>query len=890
VRYEILCHAAPSWLVGETSEGRDARFRTAFLTAEDVEPNGTPFSALSASSAVEDAGVRYPGDYAGRVIAVRAEADVESGRLPSLKQMSSKVWPIVTLDLTDGEVRGLASRRSKILTAEVAEHAENGEAVPTAPDGGRSPDEAVPFSASSAPSAVSVVAVTFDDRWGALAATLRRQFDGPEEAEAKADDPFDVDGRRFAAVAEIARGSLPDTVAHTGTGLYCVKVAPAHNDDAQSGAPAGQVVTLAGGGLGDSDAFAGGYVTNATRSQTRAIVSHTDSTVTLEGDLASWADTDDLDIYDAWSTIGAAYAQLETDQGSGYFAAPQVIRIHPGDYDERLYMFSDSLKPTWDDYFKIEVGGTSGDVTWVDTLSGEDHVLYLGTNINHAARWMLDGKGRLRIGSATRTTFGPAQFGGKGYSWVYDTTFWVGTNRGVHPGNGRFFGCTFERKGEAAGGGNRELISGWGWPEFHKCIFDGHYPDITLTERTFINYNQSRLRLLGCVVKNFNNHAVYAGWATDARNCAFYNISQSVFCETDHRPTWSGCVFHTVGRVWNASEGAQLVRANGNCYHNLTIEFAELGGVDYADLAAWQAYVDGDGNSPDADSIEADPLLTDPANDDFSLATGSPCLNAGGGVGADEGGVNGVAFDPRHPDIGAWSSGAIAAPARPSVAVIGVDGAEVTVETAGASAALHRAELLRASTGEVVDYGERSGPGEVALTAPEFSARYAVVVTCSNPAGRSLPSAPAGVFVSEGSGPFEELRAEIVSRLAAHSVVSALLGTDDSGAAPIYASHPATARRVPSLAYTLGGTPEARLDRPGRWVVRLELESWGGTAAVNDSLVAAADEVLQLEPFEGTDWAVKRIARTGDVTRWEPEGDVEVRRTTWSITVDRVGT
>jgi len=35
------------------------------------------------------------------------------------------------------------------------------------------------------------------------------------------------------------------------------EVTPAHNDDTQSGAPAGQVVTLVTGGLGTADAWKG---------------------------------------------------------------------------------------------------------------------------------------------------------------------------------------------------------------------------------------------------------------------------------------------------------------------------------------------------------------------------------------------------------------------------------------------------------------------------------------------------------------------------------------------------------------------------------------------------------------------------------------------------------
>lgn len=60
-----------------------------------------------------------------------------------------------------------------------------------------------------------------------------------------------------------------------------------------------------------------------------------------------------------------------------------------------------------------------------------------------------------------------------------------------------------------------------------------------------------------------------------------------------------------------------------------------------------------------------DPKMTDPDNDDFSLQSGSPCINAGHGSGVITG-YNGVAFDPNQPDVGAWSSGTVSPDGPPT--------------------------------------------------------------------------------------------------------------------------------------------------------------------------------------------------------------------------------
>lgn len=410
-----------------------------------------------------------------------------------------------------------------------------------------------------------------------------------------------------------------------GTGLYCTKVIPTKNDDTQSGAPAGQVITLTTAGLGTADAFKGGYVINVTKTETISIVSHTDDTITLTtgADLINWTDGDDLDIYDAWNTITGSHDQLNVDQGVATFTEPQIIRVFEGDYDEQILIYSTyDFKPTFGNYFKLEVGGDSGNVTWVDSANSSHYVYYIGNTTNFGARWIIDGKNRLRIGSATRSyrIFAAA---GRGYFWIYNTTFWIGTKAGVYGGSlDRFINCTFERKGEGAAG-NAEMITNWGFPKFYGCVFDGHSETLSVTERCFLTYNNGRVILRSCIIKNFNTTALYAGWDTDIRNCVFYNCG-TIFYSHQNRLTVLNNIFHTVSRVFYTNEANHDLRFENNCYYNTTVDFAYIQGASYT-FSEWQKYVDFFEVSPDANSIEIDPLFTNPAAGDFTLQDASQC-------------------------------------------------------------------------------------------------------------------------------------------------------------------------------------------------------------------------------------------------------------------------
>jgi hypothetical protein len=145
-----------------------------------------------------------------------------------------------------------------------------------------------------------------------------------------------------------------------GTGLYTVKKTPTKLDRTQDGAAVGQVITLTTGGLGTADAYKGGYVENVTETETRAIVSHTDDTITLEGSLTNWTDGDDLDVYDAWDVIQDALDQLFVDQSTSAFDEIQYVRVLAGTWDENLIPAA-GLNPREADGYTLIIEGDPDD-------------------------------------------------------------------------------------------------------------------------------------------------------------------------------------------------------------------------------------------------------------------------------------------------------------------------------------------------------------------------------------------------------------------------------------------------------------------------------------------------------------------------------------------------
>ena len=114
-------------------------------------------------------------------------------------------------------------------------------------------------------------------------------------------------------------------------------------------------------------------------------------------------------------------------------------------------------------------------------------------------------------------------------------------------------------------------------------------------------------------------------------------------------------VGNTLWDFW-AHNGGENDGTNGsgnvytyNCFGAESADFIKWGATEYSTYDTWEtAYGSG------TNSVEADPLMTDPANDNFHLNPHSPCVNAGTDVSLTED-YEGLKI--RHaPDIGAYEN------------------------------------------------------------------------------------------------------------------------------------------------------------------------------------------------------------------------------------------
>ena len=581
-----------------------------------------------------------------------------------------------------------------------------------------------------------------------------------------------------------------------------------------------------------------------------------------------------------YSTIQSALDQLWTDQGSAYFTASQYIRVYAGSYAENVAP-NTSLSPDpskgygfvlegdpGDDRADIVIaptGGTAAVLITHDTCTIRH--LKVNTTIQYG---ILTSTGcvDLKVSDCDVIAQEPIYVIHK-TCVVEDCDITATKNAGFGVRTYRFGDAMVIRRCRITGTG-KGVSTGWAVYsryaaiQVEACVIDSWRYAIAPVNAL------SGTTIRNCTIYDCQ-YGLGLGWTVDGA----FTVINTIFKDVDYPYYTSAWPEETATKL-----GPSFIQRN-NCYHGYTAMGYD--GSTTKTYAEWIAF----GRVDDAGELDAtDPLLTDPGSGDFSLAAGSPCRHVGIGAGVLSDHLRNV-FDTVCPDIGAASSGTVETPSRPSAEVAAVDGDTITVSIEGDAGTEHRAELVRARTGEVVDSESRDGGGQVSLTAPELCARYFVVASSANAAGRSLPSLPCEVIVPEAEGPLEEVRIGIVSRLAAHAGLAEILGTDETGAVPVYAAGPECPKRLPCVVYTLSGVPDGELDRAGRWLVALALDAWGGSAGVNDSMVSALDEVLHRQPFDTTSWTVKRIGRTGGGTRWADDGRTEIRYTTWSLVVDR---
>ena len=553
-------------------------------------------------SVAEERAVRYPDDYAGRVQSV----------VPIAEQRPP--WAIdhldcVNLPLTRTQLSGCRTRKLKIV------------------DG-------------------VLQTTAFVDTYGTIADILLKTHTEAEVAAAiDGDDAIsrDLQNEIYSLVK-----ALPQTITHTGTGLYAVKVTPTNESETQSGAVAGQVVTIVGT-VAASPAFTGGYITNSTQAETRAIVSHDTTTATLEGDISGWDDGDTLEWYDAWSTVDAAADQVYTDQGATDYTIPQIVEIYDGTYTEAVAWTA--MAPTQQN--QLIFRAASGETAVIVDGDGDD--AFIGTSTPNTQYNGFD----IRSGGyGTQGVYHYAE-GIRVIDCVFPTSG-VDQSNGVSTNNpGYVEGCEFNNIGIGIGG-VQSTVKNCTFISCDTCLnqvvasdswyFMGNYvDDCDVVVRINGSSETPGATYTSCYLVN---NTIYSATEVIIMSGSQYSRGLTFTAYNN--------IFHTCVTVWDADTadgGLAFVRADYNTYYNCT-QVAEIDGSNHA-LAAWQGLSDSRGDSPDANSVTTDPGLTNPGTGDLSLTAASNCRHAGiGSFALVQEGANGVAFDKWHPDKGAWSSGA----------------------------------------------------------------------------------------------------------------------------------------------------------------------------------------------------------------------------------------
>ena len=491
----------------------------------------------------------------------------------------------------------------------------------------------------------ALVPVTFEDRFGAVSDWVRSQYGETAAISAMESSEENEESRKIQkAITERGKSVLARTITNTGTGLYSVKAVPTNESEVQSGAVAGQVVTIAGT-VAASPAFTGGYITNSTQAETRAIVSHDTTTATLEGNITAWGNEDVLEWYDSWDSIQGACDQLFTDQGAGAFTVEQEIRLYDGTYNEDVDISSMAATPQ----YRFLMLAASGETAVVVSNNGlATHAI----DFNGTESIVV---GDFAITSTVGGGYGVYQSGEGGSIYNVDVTGSAGVRRGIRSATCYVTDCVFDDLEYGT------LIA------YHQDIRNCTYTDCVSAIREL-----GKMGVIGGCVFDTGTRALreFSGQGEPGivfqpvvTNCTFYNFTSVL---EDASGTGIGIVrcrfynniVHTATNVFLSPADAVLdsVLADYNTYYNCT-NIASFGGSTY-NMAAWQGLTDRYGNSPDANSITTDPGLTTPGSD-HSLTAASTSRHAGiGSFAVCETGINAVAFDKWHPDKGAWSSGA----------------------------------------------------------------------------------------------------------------------------------------------------------------------------------------------------------------------------------------
>jgi len=434
-----------------------------------------------------------------------------------------------------------------------------------------------------------------------------------------------------------------------------------------------------------------------------------------------------------YSTIQSALDQLWTDQGSASFTASQYIRAYAGTYDENVTPNA-ALNPDESSGYTLIIEGDPADDRDNITIqpSAGNNAFYV--NCDHAMIRHLKVVGSPNDHVIEALT-------GCYLLIVDDVTLMTAYNKWaivVHYGL-VMTDSTITTAGDGIGAINVAIRS------------NPVAKNVKIT-RTGSQGGTGMYRMLtveGCVLANFtygisglDNYQTLD--MIQVRNCTIYNCERGLSIRQGLaygmiaiNNIVKDCTYAWYVKAFpeelNDKLGPKVISRN-NCYHGYT-NFAYDGAATktYAEFSALDR-VDASG-----DLDATDPLLTDPAGDDFSLAAASPCIRRvpGAGVPYD---INGNPYATDRTDIGSVSSGTSSA--APGISAVSVSGNDYTATVTPGGAPNVRVRLMTRS-GTEEDEEQRLGSGDVVLTASSAGDHILVAWGCDaaeNPIGE--PSAP----------------------------------------------------------------------------------------------------------------------------------------------------
>ena len=471
-----------------------------------------------------------------------------------------------------------------------------------------------------------LVPVTFSDAWGAVAgqlgAGLRLILENAENFEVGNESQLkQLDGAR--RIASALAEDLPVPEVHTGAGYYRVDNGDSPWTDVEASAvydaPSDTtLITLTTGGrvvdaeIGKLLSYTAGVPGND-----YTVMDNDAGTITVRGNSTGESGTAlSVNSFQLWQD---ALDQLFAEQGGTSFTAPQVVEGFNGTYTEHVVV--PALVPGASNQLvmraaagqtAITITGDDTSYTW-DSNSRQHWVVsgfaFAHTGGNTRATFLRNGGESSRVETCVFTNAG----GGRGYQSVGAAPVLVVKCRFdapcYQPQGEAFLRCWFNAT-------VRPWLHG---ARFESCVFDG----VDITSGTTNSPGLTRVT-----------------------NCVFYNASL----------TTSGSRLVLQNTIFFRDDGADCLILNGldqsgymasdwNCIYCDKADPLKIDGTNYT-FTQWQAF----GHDPN--SIIQDPEFNNPAGDDFTLKTTSPCRRRGAGAATPDD-YAGLAFDPRQPPIGA---------------------------------------------------------------------------------------------------------------------------------------------------------------------------------------------------------------------------------------------